>query len=91
MDGFTYLIMAGNHTQQTGTDEQKAAALADYICSTRKNYDARKSRSSYRAASALCERRGSPRVPAPNITVPAGSTPALPVETGEPSPLTPRK
>jgi hypothetical protein len=91
VDGFTYLIMAGNHTTQNGTDEQKAAALADYICSTRKNYDV-KVYVQFIVPQAPCSSAAQvPGGPAPNITVPAGATPAQPVETGEPSPLTPSK
>ena len=91
VDGFTYLIMAGNHTKQDGTDEQKAAALADYICSTRKNYDV-KVYVQFIVPQAPCSSAAQvPGGPAPNITVPAGSTPAQPVQTGEPSPLTPSK
>jgi hypothetical protein len=39
VDGFTYVIMAQNHSPSQGTDDQKSQALGSYICATRAKYD----------------------------------------------------
>ncbi len=95
VEGFTYLIIADKHTtNKTGTNDQKTAELASYICATRAKYDV-KINIKFLVEQAPCSSANSPADgPAPGITVPAQTQLPLPVETTAPGPplaATPKK
>ncbi|MDQ2807528.1 MAG: hypothetical protein M3Z04_11560, partial [Chloroflexota bacterium] len=95
VEGFTYLIIADKHTlNKTGTNDQKTAELATYICATRAQYDV-KINIKFIVEQAPCSSANSPSDgPAPGITVPAQTQLPAPVETFAPGPplaATPKK
>ena len=95
VEGFTYLIIADKHTtNKTGTNDQKTAELATYICATRARYDV-KINIKFIVEQAPCSSANSPSDgPAPGITVPAQTQLPAPVETFAPGPplaATPKK
>ncbi len=91
VDAFTYLVIADQHTQQATSDTAKAQALADYICSTRTNYDVQVYVNFIVPQQPCSSAQELPGGPPANLTIPAGGTVPTPVETGGPPSLTPQQ